>query len=270
MEVARRLIGLEPSRAEIDTFVERKRARTVEETRKSLTQFYNKLETFDPKLRHLLDVIEMDPDHVLIGSGRADNAFILCPGVFERDDEGRNYRLKPNTRSIWLRQVTLVGGPFGLFLVPDTPEVRKAAQQAQAVIDEPSKQTTNSWGLRGPEPNLDADVRGLILGDSFMQGMFNGDEDTPPADLQRALSGYFEGSVGILNTGVLGYSPRQYFFASRSSVQGSNPISWWSVSARMISATRTRSWSGGVTTGTRRRTGWEKSISGAGRNRSPV
>ena len=99
-----------------------------------------------------------------------------------------------------------------MFLVPDTPEVREAAHEAEASIDEPSLQTTNSWGVRGPEPDVNADLRGLVLGDSFMQGMFNGDADTPPINLERALSQYPTGSVSILNTGVIGYSPRQYYF----------------------------------------------------------
>ena len=58
------------------------------------------------------------------------------------------------------RQVTLHGGPFGLFLVRDTPEVRAAAAGAGAIVDEPSAQTTNSWGLRGPEPDPKAQARG--------------------------------------------------------------------------------------------------------------
>ena len=36
-----------------------------------------------------------------------------------------------------------------------------------AVPVETSRQTTNSWGLRGPEPEPDAPLRGIVLGDSY-------------------------------------------------------------------------------------------------------
>ena len=79
---------------------------------------------------------------------------MISPQVFERDDSGRSYRLRPMTRSVWLRQITLHNGPFGLFQVLDTPEHRAAAGAAGAIVDDRSVQNTNSWGLRGPEPNL--------------------------------------------------------------------------------------------------------------------
>ena len=68
--------------------------------------------------------------------------------VFAPEANGRSYRLRPKLRSVWLRQVTLHGGPFGLFLVRDTSEIRAAAAAAGALVDEPSRQSTNSWGLR--------------------------------------------------------------------------------------------------------------------------
>lgn len=209
---AARVVGRNSSRSALEVLDGYRRARAVRNTRSSVTDFYQKLETFDPPLRHLFDVAGIDPGHVLIGSGRADNAFILSPGVFERDDSGRGYRLRPKTRAFWVRQETMVGGPVGMFLVPDTSEVRSAARKAEARIDEPSLQTTNSWGVRGPEPDLSARVRGLVLGDSFMLGMLNGDADTPPAALQRVLTERLDQPVSILNTGLMGYSPRQYFF----------------------------------------------------------
>jgi hypothetical protein len=148
----------------------------------------------------------------LIGVGRANNGFLLSSAVFEADTTGRSYRLKPNVHSVWLRQVTLHEGPFGLFLVPDTPQARAAAVSAGAIVDETSRQTTNSWGLRGPEPDPQAEVRGIVLGDSFMQGMFNGDENTPPLDLERELAAATHQTVSVLNTGHIGYCPEQYNF----------------------------------------------------------
>ncbi len=76
---------------------------------------------------------------------------------------------------------------------------------------ETSRQTTNSWGLRGPEPDPDAPLRGIVLGDSFMQGMFVGDDETPPECLRHYLRDALKTRVSILNTGVLGYSTEQYY-----------------------------------------------------------
>ncbi len=75
-----------------------------------------------------------------------------------------------------------------------------------------SEQTTNSWGLRGPEPDPSAPVRGIVLGDSFMQGLFIGDDQTPPECLRHYLEKQLKTKVSILNTGHLGYSPEQEYF----------------------------------------------------------
>ena len=46
-----------------------------------------------------------------------------------------------------------------------------------------------------------------------MQGMFIGDEETPPECLKRYLSQRMGTRVSILNTGVMGYSPEQYYYS---------------------------------------------------------
>jgi len=79
------------------------------------------------------------------------------------------------------------------------------------MIVEGSVQTTNSWGLRGPEPDLTAPRRGIILGDSYAQGLFVGDKETPSEYLKRDLKRRLGGAAEILNTGHLGYSPEQYY-----------------------------------------------------------
>ncbi len=160
-------------------------------------------------------VAEMDPEHTLIRYGRADQAFVISPQVFEPDEHGRSYRFRPNVRSIWLRQITLRDGPFALFQVLDTPAHCAAAARAGAIVEETSAQHTNSWGLRGPEPDLSAPVRGIVLGDSFMQGMFVGDKDTPPLCLERYLESVLKVPVTVVNTGHIGYSPEQYYYSLR-------------------------------------------------------
>src|SRR5262249_45946206 len=133
----------------------------------------------------------------------------------EPDDHGRSYRLRPNTQSVWAQQLGPPAEETGgliLSLIPDTPEGRTAAIEAGGVIVPGSEQTTNSWGCRGPEPRCeDSVLRGLVLGDSFMQGYFIGDEQTPSMALQRALHNELGVPVSILNTGHLGYSPEQYY-----------------------------------------------------------
>ena len=51
-----------------------------------------------------------------------------------------------------------------------------------------------------------------MLGDSYMQGLFVGDHETPVECLKRDLSERLGAPVEILNTGHLGYSPEQYYY----------------------------------------------------------
>ena len=44
-----------------------------------------------------------------------------------------------------------------------------------------------------------------------MQGMFIGEDETPPECLRRYLQQELKMRVSILNAGVLGYSPEQYY-----------------------------------------------------------
>jgi hypothetical protein len=209
-EVQQRILRMPIGRERIEAEWRVRRQRGLELTHQSLAQFYR--DTTD-EMRALFRVVGMDPDHALIRYGRADQAFVISPQVFERDDRGRSYRFRPNTKSVWLRQIFLHRGPFGLFQVRDTPELRAAAVAAGVIVDEPSTQHTNSWGLRGPEPDLSAPVHGIVLGDSFMQGMFNGDDDTPPLRLQRYLQAAWKMPVTVVNTGHIGYSPEQYYYS---------------------------------------------------------
>lgn len=204
------LTGLKPDRSEIDADWARRRALGLARTAEQLTKFYDGA---DAPMKDLFDVAGMDPKHGLVRYGRADQTFLFSSQVFEPDGRGRSYRFRPGVRSVWLRQVTLHEGPFGLFLIPDTPVHREAAGKVGAIVDEPSITTINSWGLRGPEPDPSAPLRGVALGDSFMQGMFIPDDQTPPVHLARRLSEIEGVPVSLANTGHIGYSPEQYYYS---------------------------------------------------------
>lgn len=203
------LVGAADSREGIEADWRRRREFDMEQARGKLHAAY---EHYDPKVRTLLDAAGLDPDHALLRWGNFDKALLLPSTVFDPDDSGRSYRFRPNTRSIWVRNLKSQGGVLAYFPIPDTPRLIELAEAAGAAIVRESVQTTNSWGVRGGEPDLSADLRGVVLGDSYMQGLFVGDDQTPTECLKRALATRVGTSVEILNTGHLGYSPEQEYF----------------------------------------------------------
>ena len=205
---ALRRAGLEPPRAEVDAYWRDRRDRREARTRATYRGLFQAL---TPERQAFLRIAGMSPDDAVIRWGNYDMSLLLSSKVFARDDSGRYYRLLPGVRSVWLRQINVLGLDICQFLVPETPEVLRAAEAAGAVVVPGSAQTTNSWGCRGPEPDLSAPVRGLVLGDSFMQGTFVGDDQTPPARLQVELRARLGKPVAILDTGHLGYCPEHYY-----------------------------------------------------------
>ncbi len=173
-----RSLGLEPERAEIEASWRRRRLFGIESTRATYRNFYE-TET-NPEFRHLLDEAGMSPGNALFRWANYDWTVVLSSRVFEADESGRAYRMRPNVRSFWMRSHDLPDGLSSFFFIPDTPGVRTALEQAGQSILPESVQTTNSWGCRGAEPNRDASVRGLIVGDSFMQGVFVATVGQPP------------------------------------------------------------------------------------------
>jgi lysophospholipase L1-like esterase len=165
--------------------------------------------------RGFLRAAGLAPGMGLLRPGNFDRILLLSGLVYEPDDRGRSYRLKPDTRSVWVRKVDLGNANEGPMLLPDTPELRAAADAIGGIVVDDSVQVTNSWGLRGPEPDPDAPLRGLVLGDSFMQGMFLPEQSTPPALLERVLSDALKTRVALLNTAVAGYSAEQYYACLR-------------------------------------------------------
>jgi hypothetical protein len=202
-------LGMAPSRAVIDAKWRRWRQRWVVETQATQRKNYV---AADPLMKRLLLYAGLDPDHALVRWGNYDWTLLLPATVFEPDDAGRSYRMRPRVRSVWLRGVRLSPGAVGFFLVPDSPELVDLVKGTGASIQPGSVQTTNSWGLRGVEPDVTASLRGLVLGDSNAQGMLIGDDETPVACLERELRRQLETNVALLNTGHIGYSPEQYYY----------------------------------------------------------
>ena len=208
-QLARRTAGAAPDRAEIDAAWTRYRLQGIEDTTREFRKVYAEL---DPSLQRLMTYAGNDPATGVLRWGNFSATLLLPSTIFEPDDTGRSYRLRPHTRAVWLRNLTVQKIPLTFFLVPDGPHLQDVMRGTTAVLVPGSLQTTNSWALRGPEPDLAAPLRGIVLGDSFMQGLFIGDNQTPPECLRRYLQDHRKTAVSILNTGHLGYSPEQEFF----------------------------------------------------------
>jgi lysophospholipase L1-like esterase len=203
------LLGIGVTRAELLARKHEDRLLGIAETRRNLILVEEK---GGPKLREFLRIAALDRDSALIRWGNFDWTLALSSKVFEPDDSGRSYRLRPNTRSVWLINLTIYN-VLAMFEIPDTPEARRLGEEVGGSVVPESVQTTNSWGCRGPEPNPSAPVRGIVLGDSNMQGLLVGDNETPPVRLEARLQSELGVPVSILNTGHLGYSPEQYYYS---------------------------------------------------------
>jgi hypothetical protein len=208
--LATQAVGLPPDRAEIDADWKRKRTFDIEQSHGTLVSTFAE---YSPAAQRLLRYAGLDPDHALVRWGNFDRTVLLPSTVFEPDQNGRSYRFRPNMRSIWVRNFPMRGPMKAYFQVPDEPGLPEIVSGTTAQIVDGSTQTTNSWGLRGPEPDLSAEWLGIVLGDSYMQGLFVGDRETPVECLKRDLKRRLGGSVEILNTGHLGYSPEQYYYS---------------------------------------------------------
>jgi hypothetical protein len=209
-QTARRGLGLPTPREEVDAGWARFRRQGIADSQRALVDVFNGAPA---PYQRLMRYAGLDPEHGLLRWGNFDQTLLLPATVFEADESGRSYRLRPCTESIWLRNVTIKSGVLMFFLVPDRTDLPEAMHGTSAIPVETSRQATNSWGLRGPEPDPSAPLRGIVLGDSFMQGMFIGDDHTPPECLRRYLEGRLKTKVSVLNTGHLGYSPEQYYYS---------------------------------------------------------
>jgi hypothetical protein len=202
-------IGLKPDHAEIEADWRRKRLSDISSARRSLAATFAE---YPDAMQRVLRFAELDPDHALVRWGNFDRTVLLPGKIFEADDTGRSYRFRPNVRSIWIRNFPVKGQVKAYFQVVESPELEALLKGTGAQVVEGSVQTTSSWGLRGPEPNQNASWRGIVLGDSYIQGLFVGDQETPTECLKRELMSRLLAPVEILNTGHLGYSPEQYYY----------------------------------------------------------
>ena len=163
--VIEQFVGVPHDRSADEQEILAERLRNAASARQSLARMTapgSAMETF-------LRAARMDARSAVIRWGNVDRSIVLSSAVFEPDDQ-RAYRLKPGVRSIWVIGVSL-SDAVAMFLIPDTQDARDSAGPVGGVVVPESLQTTSSWGCRGPEPDVTAPVRVIVLGDSMMQGI---------------------------------------------------------------------------------------------------
>ncbi len=205
--ILRRWLGLPHDRAPIEALRDVQRRRDVESARVFCRRVFAEA---NPHLRRLLDHSGLGPEDVVLRSGNYNKTLLLSSKVFLPDTQ-RSYRMRPNTQACWVQRISLPEGLSGFFLLPETDELPSLVKATGAFLVPNSSQLTNSWGCRGPEPDPTAPLRGLILGDSNMQGIFIGENEAPPVRLCDDLETRLRTRLSILNTGHLGYSPEQMY-----------------------------------------------------------
>lgn len=161
-----------------------------------------------PLEQRLLDAAGLAPDRALFAQANLDTVMAFSSKVFQQHSEC-GYRFRPGMRALWVEWTLPEGFPAPL-LVPDTPEIRECAAQLGKRIF--STERYNALGFRGPEPDPNAAVRVLELGDSFLHGILLDEHETPSAQLEQALQKRLRSvTVSVFNTGVIGYSTEQEY-----------------------------------------------------------
>ena len=189
-----------------------------------------------------------DPATGILRWGNFSSTLLLPSTIFEPDDTGRSYRLRPHSRAVWLRNLTIQRIPLTFFLVPEGPHLEDAMRGTTAVLVPGSLQTTNSWGLRGPEPDATAPLRGIVIGDSFMQGLFIADDQTPSECLRRVLESQRKTKASILEHGPSGLLARAGVLHPQGvRARSSTRNSWSSACSPTISEESSRSLPGRAT-----------------------
>ena len=214
------ITGRGSSREAIDAEWARKRAFDLTN---GLSKFRATYKGMTPAMQALFRYGGLEPDRVVLRWGNFDKTLLLPSTVFEPDDEGRSYRLRPRITSVWVRNLKSQEGIPSFYLLPESPQLADLVKTSRSQVVEGSRQTTNSWGFRGPEFNTSAPLRGIVLGDSYMQGILIGDDVAPPEQLRKDLEKRTGRPVAILNTGHIGYSPEQCFYTLKATYDRVQP-----------------------------------------------
>ena len=93
-----------PRGARLTTAWRRFRLQGIADSQKALPAIY---ENAGPDVQRLMRYAGLDPDHGLLRWGNFDPTMLLPSTIFEADDTGRSYRLRPCTDAIWLREITI-------------------------------------------------------------------------------------------------------------------------------------------------------------------
>ncbi len=91
-QVARQAIGIEPDRSEIDARWARYRQIGIADTRRGFESVYSEI---DPPTRNLMKYAGNDLETGLLRWGNFSQTLLLPSKVFQIDDTGRSYRLRP-------------------------------------------------------------------------------------------------------------------------------------------------------------------------------
>ena len=106
--------------------------------------------------------------------------------------------------------MTVTRAPF--YIVPDGPGLAEAIRGTPRGHCNARGRSTNSWGFRGPEPDLTATAPRTRAGRLVHARHVHRRDETPPECLRHHLAARLETRVSVLNTGVMGYSPEQYYY----------------------------------------------------------
>lgn len=175
----------------------------------------------DPK-KAFLRTIGLAPDSAIYAAGLNNGDVGVKPGTLYDPDPGKlTYRLKPNVKGAWLTpdhplkisSEHHLESMLAIELVPAIEEAFDAADRAGIDLRRyllPATFATNSWGLRGPEPDPEAPYRILMLGDSFAVGFAVSEDATIAAQFGQVL-GLSDDELSVVNAGGVGYGPSDYY-----------------------------------------------------------
>ena len=219
--MARVALGLGPSRAEIDADTHARRAKDIARTREIYRGFFTN--EASPDLQRILRAARMAPEDVLLRWANVDWTMLFSPLVFQADDCGRAYRMRPRTRSFWLVNHTLTRGLTSFFFLPDTlkSEPRWPRRGPRSCPSRTRRPTPGA--AAAAEPDLDAALRSWCSATRSCKVSSSRTTRPLPSSLRRFLATNWGQPVSVLNTGHIGYSPEQCYHTLANTTTGSVP-----------------------------------------------